>query len=106
MTYVVRYFFDPGSGICLWAKNEATREKFGYPIDHWTLPLPENTKRALQYLVAWFDTSLDWDAPSDSDTYWSDDELQRFRLAARKGLELLRQELPSQLYEFIDETDA
>jgi len=90
----------------LWAKNEAAREKFGYPIDHGTLPLSENTKRSLQALVAWFDTSLDWNDPSNSDSFWSEDEWQRFRLAARKSLESLRQELPSQWYEIIDETNV
>jgi hypothetical protein len=104
MTYLVRYFFDPGSGVCLWSKNEAARESLGYPIDHWELPLSENTKRWLQHLITLFDTSIDWNAPSGSDNYWSDDELQQFKLAAKKGLELLRQELPSPLYEFIDET--
>ena len=41
MTYLIRFSFDPGSGVCLWAKNEAAREKFGYPIEHWELPLRE-----------------------------------------------------------------
>lgn len=106
MTYLIRFSFDPGSGVCLWAKNEAAREKFGYPIEHWELPLSENTKRWLQHLVAWFDTSLDWDAPSDSDNQWSQEELEKFRLAAKKGIELLRQELPSTQYEFIEGSHA
>jgi len=106
MTYQLRFFFDPGSGVCLWAKNDAAREKFGYPVEHWELPLSENTKRWLQHLVAWFDTSIDWDAPSDSDDYWSEEELQRFKVAARKGFELLRQELHMPQYEFFDETSA
>lgn len=104
MTYEIRYFFDLGSGVCLWAKNEDAREKFGYPIEHWELPLSENTNRWIQYLISWFDTSFDWSSPADSDNYWSEEELQRFNQAAKKGLELLRQELPSPQYEFIDET--
>jgi hypothetical protein len=106
MTYQLRFFFDPGSGVCLWAKNDTAREKFGYPVEHWELPLSENTKRWLQHLVAWFDTSIDWSAPSDSDDYWSEEELQRFKVAARKGFELLRQELHEPQYEFFDERSA
>jgi hypothetical protein len=51
MKYEIRYFFDPGSGVCLWAKNAAAREKFGYPIDHRNLGLSENTKSWLQHLI-------------------------------------------------------
>lgn len=35
MAFALRCFFDPGSGICLWANNDEARERFGYPIDHW-----------------------------------------------------------------------
>ena len=106
MTCEVRYFFDPGSGVCLWAKNETAKVKFGYPIDHWALPLSENAKRWLQYLITWFDTSIDWSAPSDTDDYWSEEELQRFKHAAKKGLKLLREELSSSEYVFFDETNT
>jgi hypothetical protein len=101
MTYEIRYFFDPGSGICLWAKNAAAREKLGYPIDHRNLDLSENTKRWLEHLVAWFDTSLDWESPPGPP--WPEEERARFRQAARKGIELLRAELPSPQWEFFDE---
>lgn len=106
MSYAVRYFFDPGAGICLWAANEKAKERFGYPIEHWDLPLTENTKRFLQYLVAWFDTSIDWSSPGDADNYWSEEELARFKSAAARGLEMLRQELPNNQYEFINATAA
>lgn len=104
MTYLIRFSFDLGSGVCLWAKNEEARERFGYAIDHWELPLSENTKRWLHHLIAWFDTSLDWDSPPDNQ--WSQEELERFRLAAKKGIKLLRQELSSAQYEFIEGTHA
>ena len=106
MSFVVRYFFDPGSGVCLWAKNKEAREKYGYSIDHWELPLSENTKRWLQFLVAWFDTSIDWSAPSDTDDFWSTGEVERFKSASNKGYELLKKELPHELYEIIDETNT
>ena len=101
MKYQIKYQFDPGSGICLWSNNEASRLRYGYPINHWELNISENTKRYLQYLITWFDTSIDWSAPSDFDDYWSRDELDRFRLAAKKGLDMLRLELSGD-YSIID----
>lgn len=106
MSYVLRYFFDPGSGVCLWAENDEAKEKFGYPVEHWELPLSENAKRFLQHLVAWFDTSIDWSAPGDTDEYWSAEELASFKAASAKGLLMLKDELSVQGYEFIDETAA
>lgn len=106
MSYVIRYLFDPGSGVGLWASNEEAKSRFGYPIDHWELPLSENTKRFLQHLVAWFDTSIDWSSPGDTDDYWTEEELNRFKISSAKGLQLLRQELPESQYEFIDAADA
>src|SRR5688500_15599225 len=58
MNYVIRYFFDPSSGACFLSKNEKAKQHFGYPIDHWELPLGENTKRFIEHLIAWFDTQL------------------------------------------------
>ncbi len=93
-TYKLRLAFDPGSGICLWAANDAARDRYGYPIDHWQLPLTENTRRWLSHLIAWFDTSIDWASPTDSDDHWTEAELQRFLAAKQRGIDLLRQELP------------
>lgn len=105
-SYEIRYFFDPGSNVCLWAKNFTARERFGYPINHWELPLSENAKRWLQYLIAWFDTSIDWSAPSDSNHYWSPSEIEQFKVAAQKGFEFLCQELPSSQYSLVNESFA
>lgn len=91
--YELRFMFDPGSGVCLWAANDKARERYGYPIDHWQLPLPENTRRWLSYLIAWYDTSIDWAYPSDSDDVWSIEESNRFREAADKGIALVREGL-------------
>lgn len=95
MAYELRYFFDPGSGICLWSANQEARERFGYPVDHWALDLSENTRRWLSYLIALFDTSIDWSSPSDSDDQWSVEEVARFREASGRGLALVREELGS-----------
>ena len=61
--YVFRYFFDPGSGICLWSDNDEAREKFDYPVELSDLGLSENLLRQAIHLIAWYDTSLDWSYP-------------------------------------------
>ncbi len=104
MSYEIRFFFDAGSGICLWSGNEEAIKKYGYPIDHWKLPLSENTKRKLEHLVAWFDTSLDWSNPSNPDTLWDEQETLNFNIAIDKSLKQLRQELPEPDYKITNET--
>jgi len=106
MTYEIVFAFDVGSGICLWAKNEAARARYGYPIEHWELPLSENTKRYLTHLIAWFDTSIDWSSPSDSNKGWKDEERKRFIGAAQEGYGLLCLELPPPQFVFVDEVVA
>lgn len=104
MGYRLRYFFDPGSGVCLWAANDSTRDHFGYAVNCRDLPLSNTLSARLQHLIKWFDTSLDWDDPGGP-SRWSPDEHDQFRRAARDGLEQLRAELPPVHYEIIDETD-
>jgi hypothetical protein len=102
-TGCIRYFFDAGSGVCLWAGDDATKERHGYDIDADDLPLSTNTQRWLQYLIAWYDTSLNWDDPGGASP-WSDDEQARFRLAAQEGITRLQHELASAGYEVCDES--
>ncbi len=102
-TGCIRYFFDAGSGVCLWAGDDATKERHGFAIDANDLPLLTNTQRWLQYLIAWYDTSLNWDDPGGASP-WSDDEQARFRLAAQEGVTRLQQELAPAGYELCDES--
>lgn len=101
MHYQIRLSFDFGSGVCLWSKNEEADKRFGYPVNHWNLPLSENTKYWLTYLIAWYDTSLNWENPSDDVDIWSIDELLRFKSAVKRALGLLRSELPENQFEII-----
>ena len=55
--YVLRYFFDAGSGICLWSANDEAREKFDYPVQLSDLELPENLLRQAIHVMAWYDTN-------------------------------------------------
>jgi hypothetical protein len=100
--YRLRYFFDAGGGTCLWAANDAARERFGYPVDASELPIPENTWRKVSYLCCWYDTGIDWNHPQGPSP-WNEAELDRFNGAARKLLVLLREQL-GQEFEIGDES--
>lgn len=99
----LRFFFDAGSNVCLWAEDDTTTERHGYDIDAADLPLSANTRRWLQFLMAWHDTSLDWDNPGGPPR-WSDEEQARFRLAVQEGVARLRAELAPAGYEVRDES--
>jgi hypothetical protein len=90
--YLFRYFFDAGSGVCLWSANDAAREKFGYPVTLESLGLPENLLREALHIVTWYDTSLDWSYPP-SPSPWSEEERARFIEASQRLLSNLRQQL-------------
>jgi hypothetical protein len=90
--YALRYLFDPGSGICLWAASPAAHERFGYPIDPRQLPLPRETRERINQLVDWYDTSVDWEYPAGP-SLWDDGEQERFTRAARQLLDVIRIQL-------------
>jgi hypothetical protein len=99
--YKLRYFFDPGANICLWAANENARERFGYPVDISQLPISENTRRRVFYVAAWYDTSIDWGHPAGPSP-WHADERQLFNSAAQNLLGKLRSELGKE-FDLVDE---
>jgi hypothetical protein len=100
--YRLRYFFDPGGGICLWSDNDAARDRFGYPVDARSLPLPENAWRRVAYLCSWYDTSIDWNYPPDPSP-WDAAERVRFNSEAQRLLALLREHLGVE-FEIADES--
>ena len=100
--YLFRYFFDAGSGVCLWSANDAAREKFDYPVTLQSLALPENLLREALHIVTWNDTSLDWGYPPNPSP-WSDEERARFNDASQCLLSNLRQQLGS-MYDIRDES--
>lgn len=87
--YEFRYFFDPGSGICLWSANDEARGRFEYAVELASLNLSENLLREARYLLRWYDTSIDWAYPPNPSP-WSDEERSRFEKAAQRFLEELR----------------
>jgi tRNA (guanine37-N1)-methyltransferase len=101
--YRLRFFFDVGSGICLWSANDKAREKFGYPIELENLPLSDKTKDRLFDLIKWYDQSIDWNDPG-SDSPWTREEVMHFKESAFSVLVNVREELDNK-FEIIDELD-
>lgn len=88
--YRLRYFFDPGSGVCLWSDNDMAREKFGYPVELGDPRVTSTVKTRAEDLIARFDTSIEWTNPSGP-SLWSDMEHERFQVEAAGFLRSLQE---------------
>jgi hypothetical protein len=62
----LRYFFDPGSGICLWAADDEARAQFGYPVELEELSLAGDTLALGNSLIERFDGSINWSDPGSA----------------------------------------
>jgi hypothetical protein len=100
--YRLRYMFDFGSGLCLWAANDAARDRFDYPIDLEKLPLPTTIRRRGSFVTAWHDTFMDWDNAPEPSRWWPR-EKEAFSATAQELLLLLR-EHPGLDFEIVDES--
>ncbi|MFS2002023.1 hypothetical protein ACEN9F_00225 [Duganella sp. CT11-25] len=89
-TFKLRYFFDPGSGICLWSENELAIDKFGYAVELDSLEISSALKSQAEELIVRFDTSIGWNYPSDPSP-WSDKERQRFETDSASLLQSLQE---------------
>ena len=98
----LRFFFDAGSGTCLWAGNDAARERFDYAVDPDELPLPAHTREYLQALLRRYDESFDPDYPPGP-PLWSEEESAQFTRDAAELLDALRTGLGPD-FELVDET--
>jgi len=103
MVLILRYFFDPGSGICLWAANDEAHQRFGYPVELDALPLSASTRLAAAELVRRFDTGIDWEYPAGPSPWTAHDE-QSFLVEAREVLQRIREELGA-AYDVRDELE-
>jgi len=83
--YKFRFFFSPGSGTCLWVDNDAASERWDCAVDINDLPLTDQQKYQALYVIAWYDTSIDWDYPPGPSP-WSNEELLKFNNAAQSLL--------------------
>lgn len=77
---MLRFFLDPGSGICLWAGDARTQERFGYAIGATDLGLPPDLAAELDSLIASYDAAFPWDDPGTRD------EQRLARLAAEDAV--------------------
>ncbi len=59
----LRFFFDAGAGVCLWAQDDAARARFGYAVELDDLDLPDGVRSELAELMAAYDAGVDWDDP-------------------------------------------
>jgi hypothetical protein len=100
--YRLRYAFDAGAGVCLWAGNDAARARFGYPIEAAALPLTDTTRQQVEKLIVWYDTGIDWMNPGGPSP-WDAAEEQRFQTAARALAVLLEHELGPE-FDLVDES--
>lgn len=91
--YTLRFFFDY-DGTCLWADNDAARERFGYAVDLSDLPLPDALRADLEQACRRFDTRLNWDDPAGP-LRWSEQESRQFNLQTDELLSRLRDALGS-----------
>jgi hypothetical protein len=95
-TYRLRFFFDYGSGGCLWSDNEASYQKFDVgPLDAEIydlngkisqaakIKLPELTKQKVLKLDKLYCESLNWEDPA-GDSMWDKLQWDNFHLQTRE----------------------
>ena len=73
--YELKFWFEHG-GTCLWSKNEAAREKYGYAIELSDLPISETLTEQLVQLEEEYHSFLDWSDPRK--TLWGRAQKQSF----------------------------
>jgi hypothetical protein len=64
---LLRFFFDAGSGVCLWAQDAEAKSRFGYPVEADALDVPQAMRDEIDQLVTDYDDSFDWDDPASGD---------------------------------------
>jgi hypothetical protein len=80
-------------------REEAARQRYDYPVEPRALPLPEDTVREMERVIAWYDPRMDWDqAPQPHPSRDGD----AFTAVARQLLDKIRRKLGPD-YEIIDE---
>ena len=93
MKYRLKFMFDWGSGVCLWADNEATEVKFGdYPVETYDLPISDELKATLEKLIYLYDEAFDFEE-SNGDLLWDKNQIEEFLCTAREAYACLCEEL-------------
>jgi len=87
--YILRFFFDAGSGTCLWSGNDEARSRFGYPVVIEQLPIGKSLLMELHNLIERYDKSINWDDPGGKSP-WCEHETRKFNSASSIVLRELR----------------
>ncbi len=91
----LRFFFDPGSGVCFWSGDDEARARFGdYPVEIAKLGLEPALAARGEALIARHDLSLDWNGPGGTSP-WAEAERAAFAADAGAFLADVRGALPS-----------
>ncbi|MCL1990096.1 MAG: hypothetical protein FWG67_04315 [Defluviitaleaceae bacterium] len=89
--YQLRFYFEHG-GICIWGINNATKEQYGYAIEHTVLPISQALKDELNALEEEYANYLDWDDPLGPSP-WSESQKVHFLEKSNLAYEKLKYEL-------------
>lgn len=60
----LRFSFDAGAGVCLWAVDAAAKARFGYPVEAAMLDIPQSLRDEIEQLVSDYDDTFPWDDPA------------------------------------------
>ena len=96
----LRFFFDAGSGVCLWAQDAEAKARFGYPVEADVLDIPQVLRDEINQLVWDYDDTFPWDDPASGDpvapdrTAFGYEENPPFVTRVRALLPKLRAALP------------
>lgn len=96
----LRFFFDAGSGVVLWAQDAEAKARFGYPVESGALDIPQVLRDAIEQLVSDYDDTFPWDDPGSGNCVEPDramfgyEENPPFVTRVRALLPKLREALP------------
>ena len=89
-TYQLRFLFDYKCEGCLWANNKAAYEKYDVgtlDAEYYDLKknpqepkikLPKEIRDKVLYLSRLFDSSLNWDSPTEPEPTWTNEKDDEF----------------------------
>jgi len=102
---LLRFFFDAGSGVCLWADDAEAKARFGYAVESEMLDVPADLRAEIEQLVTDYDDTFPWDDPGSGQwvqpdrTMFGYEENPPFVTRVRALLLKLRGALPEVTFE-------
>lgn len=93
--YELKFMYDWGSGVCVWATNAASKAKFqDYPVNTSDLPISPELADLLNRLIIQHDTALNWADPGSA-LLWNEAQQAAFIAQAQSAYQRLCAELGS-----------